>query len=74
VIKEDKVHALSAYFIMVAVDDKGKPTEVPPLILKSKKERDLWEKGKRRYEMCKQDLMSEDDNFKTCREEPIVFD
>jgi acyl-CoA hydrolase len=59
---------------MVAVDDKGKPTEVPPLILKSKKEKDLWEKGKRRYEMCKRDLMPEDDNFKVCREEPIAFD
>ena len=74
VIKEDKVHALSAYFIMVAVDDKGKPIEVPPLILKSKKEKDLWEKGKRRYEMCKRDLMPEDDNFKVCREEPMAFD
>lgn len=74
VIKEDKVHALSAYFIMVAVDDKGKPTEVPPLILKSKKERTLWEKGKRRYEMCRQGLMQADDNFRVCREEPVAFD
>ncbi len=71
VIKEEKVHALNAYFIMVAVDDKGRPTEVPRLIIKSKKEKELWEKGKRRYEMCKQDLMSGDDNFKVCREEPI---
>lgn len=73
VIKEERVHALTAYFIMVALDDQGKPTEVPPLITSSEKERELWEKGRQRYEMCKRDLMAEDDSFKVCREEPISF-
>jgi acyl-CoA hydrolase len=69
--KEQKVHALTAYFIMVAVDDQGKPTEVPPLILSSDKDKALWEKGKQRYERCRHDIMSGDDNYKVCREESI---
>jgi len=69
--REQKVHALTAYFIMVAVDDQGKPTEVPPLILSSDKDKALWEKGKQRYERCRHDIMSGDDNYKVCREEPI---
>jgi acyl-CoA hydrolase len=73
IIKEERVHALTAYFIMVGLDDHGRPTPVPPLILSSQKETDLWEKGKRRYEMCKQDLMAGDDSFKVCREEPLSF-
>ena len=73
VIKEEKVHALTAYFIMVALDDQGRPTPVPPLTISSEKETDLWEKGKRRYEMCKRDLMAGDDSFKVCREEPLSF-
>ncbi len=74
VVKEERVHALSAYFVMVSVDDKGRPAEVPPLIVRSAKEKRLWEQGKQRYEMCKHDLMAEDDNFKVCREEPIALD
>jgi acyl-CoA hydrolase len=69
--REQKVHALTAYFIMVAVDDQGKPTEVPPLILSSDKDKALWEKGKQRYERCRHDIMSGDDNYKVCREESI---
>jgi acyl-CoA hydrolase len=56
---------------MVAVDDAGKPTEVPPLILSSDRERALWEKGKQRYQACKGDIMPDDPNYKVCREEPI---
>jgi acyl-CoA hydrolase len=69
--REQKVHALTAYFIMVAVDEQGKPTEVPPLILSSDKDKALWEKGKQRYERCRHDIMSGDDNYKVCREESI---
>jgi acyl-CoA hydrolase len=71
IIKEQKVRALTAHFIMVAVDDAGKPTEVPPLILSSDRERALWEKGKQRYQACKGDIMPDDPNYKVCREEPI---
>jgi acyl-CoA hydrolase len=69
--KEQRVHALTAYFIMVAVDDQGKPTEVPPLILSSDRDKELWEKGKRRYQACKGDIMSGDPNYKVCREEKV---
>jgi len=68
--KERKVHALTAYFIMVAVDDQGKPTEVPPLILSSENDKALWEKGRQRYERCRHEIMSGDDNYKVCREAP----
>ena len=71
IVKEQKVHALTAYFIMVAVDETGKPTEVPPLILSSDKEKALWEKGKHRYLACKGDIMSGDASYKVCREESI---
>ncbi len=71
IVKEERVHALTAYFIMVAVDDQGRPTEVPPLILSSEKERDLWEKGRQRYRSCKREIMAEDADYKVCREESV---
>jgi acyl-CoA hydrolase len=74
VVKEKKEHALTAYFVMVALDDQGKPTKVPPLMLTSDHERELWEQGKRRYQTCKGEIMSEDAEYKVCREEPMVFD
>jgi len=74
IFKEEKEHALSAYFIMVALDPNGKPTEVPPLILSSDRERELWEQGKYRYHTCKGDIMSEDARYKVCREEQMIFD
>ena len=71
IVQETRVHALTAYFVMVAVDEMGKPAGVPPLILTSDKERALWEKGKKRYQACKRDIMSADDDYKVCREESI---
>jgi acyl-CoA hydrolase len=71
IIKEQKVRALTAHFIMVAVDDAGKPTEVPPLILSSDREKALWERGKQRYQACKGEIMPDDPNYKVCREESI---
>ncbi len=37
-----------AYLVLVALDESGKPTEVPPLIIESESERAEWEAGKRR--------------------------
>jgi acyl-CoA hydrolase len=74
ILKEEKVHALTAYFIIVALDDKGKPTEVPPLIISSEKEKELWEKGKQRYHLCKGELMAGEADYKVCREEPLLFE
>ena len=71
IARETKVRALTAYFIMVAVDETGKPAEVPPLILSSDREKALWEKGKKRYQACKGDIMSDDADYKVCREESI---
>ena len=71
IAEETKVRALTAHFVMVAVDEMGKPAEVPPLILSSDKERALWEKGKRRYQACKGEIMSGDAEYKVCREESI---
>ena len=72
IISEKTTHALAAYFIMVALNDQGKPAKVPPLIVSSEKEKDLWEKGRRRYEMCKRELMAGDENYRVCREEKVV--
>jgi acyl-CoA hydrolase len=71
VLKEEKVHALTAYFIMVALDEHGKPTEVPPLLLTSDRERELWERGKRRYHMCRGEIMADEAEYQVCREEPL---
>ncbi|MDM7998574.1 MAG: acyl-CoA thioesterase [Dehalococcoidia bacterium] len=71
IVKETKVHALTAYFIMVAVDENGKPTEVPPLILSTDRERALWEKGRKRYQACKGEIMTADADYKVCRDEKV---
>ena len=69
IIREKTTHALTAYFIMVALNEEGKPTEVSHLIVSSAKEKELWEKGKRRYEMCRHELMASDDDYRACRGE-----
>jgi acyl-CoA hydrolase len=46
--------ALTAYFTLVALDERGKPVKVPPLILANEEERLLFAEGKRRYEAYKQ--------------------
>ena len=40
----------TAFFVMVAVDENGKPTQVPELILETEMEKAQWEAGKRRQE------------------------
>ena len=45
-----QVQALTAYFIMVALDEQGRPREVPPLILQTDEERRRFEAGQRRYD------------------------
>jgi len=72
IIGEKTTHALTAYFIMVALDEQGRPTKVPTLKISSEEERKLWDEGKRRYAMCKRELMAGDENYRTCREEKVV--
>lgn len=45
--------ALSAYFTMVSLDKKGRPNNVPELILETDEERSTFEEGKKRYETYK---------------------
>lgn len=68
IARETKEHALTAYFIMVAVDETGRPAEVPPLLVTTDSEKALWEQGKRRYHACKADILSDDDSYRVCRE------
>lgn len=44
----------TAYFIMVALDEKENPIPVPELILETNEDRREWEMGKKRYELRKQ--------------------
>lgn len=55
VLKELVWEALTAYFIFVAVDESGKPLQVPPLIVSSEEERKLFEAGRERYTSCRID-------------------
>ena len=48
-----KVKALTAYFTVVAIDAYGNPASVPPLIVSTKEEEDLYAEGKARYETRK---------------------
>jgi len=72
IFKEEKIRALVAYFVMVALDAQGKPTGVPPLILSSEEEKERWEEGHRRYQVCKGEIMADDPNYRACRDEPVL--
>lgn len=55
VIAEDlptgrQVQALTAYFVMVCLDQAGRPKQVPTLILQTDDEQRRFEQGQRRYE------------------------
>lgn len=52
----EKRHTNSSYFTMVAVDESGKPVEVPPLILETELEFRLFESAKMRKQM-RQEIM-----------------
>jgi len=40
-----------AYLVIVALDERGNPTEVPGLLLESESERAEWEAGERRHDL-----------------------
>lgn len=46
--------ALTGYFTLVALDDRGKSQQVPPLELTNEEERSLFEEGRQRYLSYKQ--------------------
>jgi len=45
--------AVTAVLIMVALDEKGRPAEVPPLLISTEEQQRLYEQGKNRYEAYK---------------------
>ena len=46
--KSQKVHTGTAYVTLVALDEKGKPTEVPKLILRNEEEERRFQEGEER--------------------------
>jgi acyl-CoA hydrolase len=50
---EERRLAMTAHYIMVATDDKGKPIGVPPLIVISEEEERLFGEGLARYQEAK---------------------
>lgn len=48
-----RLHALTAHFVMVALDAEGKPAEVPPLILSTEQEERLFNEALVRYKARK---------------------
>jgi len=44
----ERVHTNTAYVVYVAVDEHGKPTPVPPLLLETEAQRQRWEQAKAR--------------------------
>jgi acyl-CoA hydrolase len=58
VLREKTWEALTAYFIFVAVDDKGKTKTVPPLIVRTEAEQKMYDEGESRYSTCRIDDLS----------------
>lgn len=44
-------HTNSAYAVYVALDDRGRPSPVPPLVLETDEERRHWEEGEERQQL-----------------------
>ena len=44
----EKTHTNTAYLVYVALDKDGQPSQVPPLILETEKERERIDRGKKR--------------------------
>lgn len=44
----NKAHTASAYLTFVAVDENGKPSEVPPLLIRTEEEKKWYKEGEER--------------------------
>ena len=51
---EGQKRALTAYFTMIALDKKGRPTTVPRLLCESEEDKRAFAEGDRRYRLRKQ--------------------
>ena len=51
-LKEKSVrHTNTCFFTMIAVDDDGNPTKVPPLVINTDEQRGRWQSAERRREV-----------------------
>jgi len=50
ILTDQRIHALTANFFMVAMDEQGKPLQVPPLIVSTEEEKALFEEARAEYE------------------------
>jgi acyl-CoA hydrolase len=57
---EERRHAMTAHYIMVATDNKGKPVPVPPLIVITEEEERLYGEGAVRYQEVKKGLKGQE--------------
>ena len=53
-----RTHTNTAYLVYVALDDRGRPVPVPPLIPETDDEKDRYEEGRLRQEYRKQERRS----------------
>lgn len=51
---EGQKRALTAFFTMIALDKKGRPTTVPRLMCETEEEKKAFSEGERRYRLRKQ--------------------
>jgi acyl-CoA hydrolase len=58
ILTDKKWEALTAYFIFVAIDKEQKPIPVPPLIITTDEEKQLYEAGEERHHTCRIDEQS----------------
>jgi len=56
IMEKEKYHAISCYFTMISVNEKGVPQEAPKLLIESETETKLFEAGKMRREMRKETM------------------
>ena len=50
-----KWEALMAYFVFVALDSDGAPKEIPPLVVRTESEQQLFQAGEERHNTCRID-------------------
>ena len=54
-LEKSKPRALTADYVMVALDTEGKPTGIPSLMLSTEEEEWLYNKARARYQSRKKD-------------------
>lgn len=57
---------MTAFFTMIALDKKGRPTKVPELTLETEEEKRAFEEGRLRYERHKHKNKSASKNSRRC--------